>query len=54
MEIRKPKEFTIDRRKWLRGKGKEFSKLLRSNGEMCCVGFYAKACGLSDNAIKFK
>jgi hypothetical protein len=40
------KEFTIDRKKWYRGKGPRQSKLLNSRGQMCCLGFYAKACGI--------
>lgn len=50
-EIKRAKKFTIDRSKWYRGKGDCNSKLLRKDGSMCCVGFYAKACGLSDEDI---
>lgn len=41
------KEFTIDRSKWLRGEGSADSFLVRaSDGKMCCLGFYGKACGI--------
>ncbi len=39
------KEFTIDRRKWYRGKGYYESKLVKANGHKCCLGFYGKALG---------
>jgi hypothetical protein len=44
------KSFTIDRAKWLQGglakrDPKKFSTLRNSKGEMCCLGFYSKACG---------
>ena len=46
-------EFTIDRSKWLRGQGSEKSRLLRpSDGKMCCLGFYALACGLKPEEIE--
>lgn len=45
-------KLTIDRTKWLRGAGCEPSRLLRKeDGKMCCLGFYAKACGLTDDDI---
>lgn len=47
----KPKEFVIDRKKWYRGRGSANSALLRSDGTMCCMGFYAKACGFEDREI---
>lgn len=49
--IRKPEKFTIDRKSWYRGNGPAVSKLLREDGKMCCVGFFAKACGFSDSDI---
>lgn len=37
----------IDREKWLRGEGPDDSFLLRRDDKkMCCLGFYALACGL--------
>lgn len=40
--------FTVDRSKWFRGQGWAKSQLLREDGTMCCLGFYAKACGARD------
>lgn len=37
------KEFTVDRRRWLRGEGD--GKLRDEEGNRCCIGFYAGACG---------
>lgn len=46
MTIKKATEFTVVRDKWLRGEGAQKSYLLRrSDGKMCCMGFYALACG---------
>lgn len=47
----------IDRRKWLNGalvKGTHtYSALLHSaTGRMCCLGFYAEACGIAKSAMK--
>lgn len=39
----------IDRQTWYRGKTAAASSLLTSDGTRCCMGFYAKACGISDN-----
>jgi hypothetical protein len=44
----KIKEFTIDRSKWYRGKGPRASRLLNQEGQMCCLGFFAKACSIAD------
>lgn len=45
-------KLVIDRSKWLRGEGSSNSKLLReSDGKMCCLGFYAKQCGYTDEEI---
>src|SRR5277367_909081 len=46
------KTFTVDRSKWLRGKGPEDSSLLNQKGKMCCLGFYAEACGLDRKFIR--
>ena len=41
--------FVIDRALWLRGGGaKSTSCLLNDEGKRCCLGFYGKACGLTD------
>ena len=41
-------EFTIVRDKWLRGEGGPDSSLLNDAGRMCCLGFFAEACGAKD------
>ena len=57
MRLRKPKKLTIDRSKWVQG-GREFRsilgapKLLNSHGNMCCLGFYSKACGVPDEELE--
>lgn len=51
-EIKKATEFTVERSKWLRGEGHQESALLReSDGKMCCMGFYALACGAKSEEI---
>ena len=57
MRIRKTplKELTIDRSKWANNSTKEAlgnSELLNEEGNMCCLGFYAKACGFTDASIQ--
>jgi hypothetical protein len=46
---------TIDRKKWLRGTNKTSYSyeplLLNNNDKMCCLGFYARACGLKKKDI---
>lgn len=45
-------KFQVQRSKWLRGEGSEASYLLRDGDrKMCCLGFFAKAQGLSDEDI---
>jgi len=46
----KKRVLTIDRKKWARG-GKEPAYLLSGKGKMCCLGFDARACGLSKERI---
>jgi hypothetical protein len=49
-----PMKLTISRAQWLRGEGSEASYLLReSDGKMCCLGFYALACGIPQDDIIF-
>ena len=54
-EITAPKEFTIDRYKWMTDYTNERlgddSELLHATGRMCCLGFYALACGLNKDDI---
>lgn len=42
----------VDRQKWYRGQGPKESKLLRTDGQMCCVGFACKAARLTDAQIE--
>jgi hypothetical protein len=44
-----PKTFTIDRSKWQRGKGR--AEMLDAHGKMCCLGFFGKACGYTDEEL---
>jgi hypothetical protein len=47
------KEFTVNRKKWLRGEGSDKSYLMDPiSGKMCCLGFYAKQSGLSKKDIE--
>jgi hypothetical protein len=48
MVINIPTEFTIKRSLWYRGLGAYHSALLNPDGKMCCIGFFAKACGLAE------
>lgn len=41
----------IDRKKWYRGHGSMYSRLLKTDGSMCCMGFLAKEMGVNDWAI---
>lgn len=45
-EVVKATEFTVKRSDWYRGRGASGSRLLRTDGMMCCMGFYAEACGI--------
>jgi hypothetical protein len=46
------KSFIVERKKWLRGEGSEDSCLLTEGNRMCCLGFYAEACGLDRKVIR--
>lgn len=46
--------FVVDRKNWYRGQSAVNSKLLNDEGKMCCLGFYAMACGLRKQDIKNK
>lgn len=49
--------FQINRKRWVRGCGIEVmdkygsTSLLNENGNMCCLGFLAKKCGLKNEDI---
>jgi hypothetical protein len=45
-------KLTIQRSKWYRGQDSTESRLLRPDGRMCCLGFYAKALGATDDQIE--
>ena len=42
--------FVVERSRWLRGS--PAGTLLDEEGKMCCLGFYARACGFSEEDIK--
>jgi hypothetical protein len=46
--------FTIDRAKWLNGSIPDDSALRDTKGRMCCLGFYAKACGVKAKPLTGK
>jgi len=46
------KSFNIERKRWYRGRGGDGSALLRDDGQMCCLGFYALARGLTPDQIE--
>lgn len=46
------KSFTIERKSWLRGEGSRSRLLRSSDNKMCCLGFYAMSCGLSEIDIR--
>ena len=64
MKKEKAFEFTVDRKNWFRGSRYDSSLLISPShaldcgvpeehiGKMCCLGFYAKACGVSEKALK--
>ncbi len=45
------KTFTIDRNTWYRGQSYARSRLLKKNGQMCCLGQVGRQCGISDKAL---
>lgn len=45
------KEFKIKRSNWVRGDKGGKSRLLNDQGNMCCLGFFSVACGLSKSDI---
>jgi hypothetical protein len=52
--IKDIKKLTIQRSKWLRGQTdcRPTGLLLSRTGKMCCLGFYALACGFEEKHIK--
>ena len=46
-------ELVIDRSKWKRGSpNDDETLLLAEDGKMCCLGFYALACGAGEDEIR--
>jgi hypothetical protein len=50
--VKDVKSFVVDRKTWYRGKGTDRSCLLNNANRMCCLGFYALACGLDKKVIR--
>lgn len=48
----KATKFIIDRSKWARGGEAHTFLLNSSNRRMCCLGFYALACGVTKHDIQ--
>ena len=44
-------KFTVQRSTWYRGRGALDSRLLRADGQKCCLGFFGLACGISELAL---
>lgn len=51
MKAKPLKNLTIDRRRWKRGNPDD-STLLTETGQMCCLGFLGRACGLSPDQLR--
>lgn len=45
-------KLTITREQWLRGNGVESALRRPEDGKMCCLGFFALACGMSVDEIQ--
>lgn len=53
--MKKITELVIDRSKWKRGSPcSQDTYLLDEDGKMCCLGFYALACGADKESIRNK
>ena len=53
--MKKITELVIDRSKWKRGSPSAHDTyLLDEDGKMCCLGFYALACGADEESIRNK
>ncbi len=56
MSLKKPEVLTINRGKWVQG-GERVGEILGSpellndEGNMCCLGFYAKQCGVPEDKL---
>lgn len=46
-------QFVVDRSKWYRGRGSDYSRLVLADGRKCCVGFFGEQClGLTENRMR--
>ena len=54
MTTPKMKQLVIVRDKWLRGDDPDLppSELLNDEGEMCCLGFYLRQCGMPQKVLR--
>lgn len=43
--------FVIDRKIWYRGNGAQYSRLLRPDNKMCCLGVFGRHLGASDDIM---
>jgi hypothetical protein len=50
--VKDVKKFTVIRKDWYRGKGGDKSCLANTADKLCCLGFYAEACGLDRQTIR--
>jgi len=50
--MKKQEELVINRQTWLRGTGGAISRLYREDGKRCCLGFYCKNHGISDELLE--
>lgn len=50
--VKDVKKFTVIRKDWYRGKGGDNSCLANNANRLCCLGFYAEACGLDRQTIR--
>jgi hypothetical protein len=47
-------KFTVDRKMWFRGQGADESRMLRTDGKRCCIGFVGKQCRVPDKDMRNK
>lgn len=48
------KSFVVDCKTWYRGRGSNSSCMLNTNGKSCCLGFYARQCGVENKLMRKK
>lgn len=47
-----PLKVIVNRKRWYRGQGDEYSALLLDNNKMCCIGFLARKLGYTPKDIR--